>query len=492
MPYPVVFPGDFVQKVLSLEAPGGSPTRAMIVIPTVVRPQQPVPVNLALLDENGFPVVGSPPPLTLTFPREDGGEETQTIEFPAGRPAVCRIEGVRFFQPGFVRLEADLQGHAHYSNPALVGDGDRPQILWGDPHIHTVLSDCHPDRCRSRVLAYTAARHAYGLDFVAIADHVSGGKRGSIGKWRDNLAMAELFHQPPAFSTLLCYEASMPSGQGGDNNVYPGEPRESYVDPGDRKLNVHELANTLPDGDFVVPHHTSRAKKHGELPPALYPGEQKMPVVEIHSKWGCSEYRGHPESLEDPHDGPSYVQDLLACGYRLGFIGGTDAHTSLTFCQSLEAGHIRHLPGLTAVLCDNNERACIHTAIASRNCYAASGERIFLEVLCNGLRMGRCARAANAEDPRRIEVRCAAQSDIDAIEIVRNGRCIHSLKPGAWHAEYDWCDDQPLAECALCDAQRGTPFVYYYLRVTAVSGAQAWSSPCWLELPQPGPESEQL
>lgn len=473
------FPESLIRKTLLREARGECAAEVKLMIPSVIHPERPVAVKLAVLDDRGLPVASGTASVTVFLPDGNGGPTSQSVEFFADQPAVCRIEGVCFPKPGFVRLEAEFEGRTVVSNPALVTTEDRPQILWGDPHIHTVLSDCHPERCRSRVLAYSAARYAYGFDFVAIADHVSGGKRGTTGKWLDNLAMADLFNDPPNFSALLAYEASMPGGQGGDNNVYLAEPRMKYLEPGAEKWTVRELAEELDAGDFLVPHHTSRANKHGEIPPALYPGELRMPVIEIHSKWGCSEYRGHPDSLDDPHDGPAYAQDLLSYGYRLGFIGGTDTHTSLTFCQALEPEHIRHRPGLTAVRCAENQPGTIHNAIRSRNCYAACGERIFLDTDCDDLAMGQVKTAPRPGAPRRISVRCAAESAIETIEIVRNGTCVHSVSPNDWKAECEWTDVEPLEAVALRDATDQNPFVYYYVRITTASGARAWSSPCW-------------
>ena len=100
---------------------------------------------------------------------------------------------------------------------------------------------------------------------------------------------------------MLGYEASLEGGSGGDNNVYCRGDLEDYVDHwegGNRKL-----ADALPETSSV-PHHTTRAGKHGELSDAIYPGPDLMPVVEVHSKWGTSEFRGNPRPLQKVHAGP--------------------------------------------------------------------------------------------------------------------------------------------------------------------------------------------
>jgi hypothetical protein len=356
---------------------------------------------------------------------------------------------------------------------------DEPLVLWGDPHIHTTVGDCHPDRCRTRNLAYAAARHVYGLDFVAIADHVSWAPRGTAGKWKDNLALCELFDDPGVFSAIYCYETSMKGGKGGDCNVYLRQPNATYVDPWPDEMNAAQLAEQVDGERFVVPHHTTRSGKHGEIPEEAYPGEQLMPVVEIHSKWGTSEYRGNPTPLQSIHPGPSYVQDLLACGYRLGFVGGTDSHTSLTFCRWLEREVHRAQPGLTAVMARRNHRDDIYDAIKSRNCYAACGERILLDVTCAGLSMGQVGTVP-ASGKISIKVEYAAESEIIAVDVIRNGKRVHTVEPGDWKGSFEWTDE------GVADAERiktfgsGEPSLYYYVRVTAQEDARAWSSPCWL------------
>ncbi|MCK4297925.1 MAG: hypothetical protein KAX80_00245, partial [Planctomycetes bacterium] len=52
--------------------------------------------------------------------------------------------------------------------------------------------------------------------------------------------------------------------------------------------------------------------------------------------------------------------------------------------------------------------------------------------------------------------------------------------PGTgWHATVVHTDTEDLGSIARESKYLGK-FVYYYLRVTCSSGAQAWSSPVWL------------
>lgn len=470
----VRFPEHLVEKCLRLEARGEGLARAMISIPATVRSGEPFGATVALLDRNALPVIARGEQLTLS----PGTGCKHAIVFPAGQSAVCRVEGLVQQQPGFFRLQGQLNGRTYVSNPARVTAEDRPHILWGDPHIHTTVGDCHPQRCRTRNLAYVAARHAYGLDFIAIADHVSWAPRGTEGKWYDNLAACELFDEPDAFSALYCYETSMKGGGGGDCNVYLRQPNRTYVDPWPDDLNIAGLCEQVEGAFFAVPHHTTRTGKHGEIPPEAYPGETLMPVVEIHSKWGTSEFRGNPTPLVNIHPGPSYVQDLLACGYRFGFVGGTDSHTSLTFCRWLESEIHQAQPGLTAVMADADRRDAIYDAMQARRCYAACGERILLDVTCGGLAMGQ-AGPLPATGTVPIRAAYAAESRIASVEVIRNGRVVHREAPGDWKGAFEWTDTTVDEAIPVKAFESGESAVYYYVRVSAQNDARAWSSPCW-------------
>lgn len=187
----VCFPEALAEKCLRLEALGIGLSRVMMTIPSIVKPGQPFATVVSLLDQHALPLISPGEVLTLSLGTDDG----QQIRFPENRSAVCRVEGLVQKEPGFFRVQGEIGGKTFHSNPALATTEDRPLILWGDPHIHTTVGDCHPERCRTRNLAYIASRYAYGLDFVAIADHVSWAPRGTAGKWYDNLAACEIIQR---------------------------------------------------------------------------------------------------------------------------------------------------------------------------------------------------------------------------------------------------------------------------------------------------------
>ncbi|MCK5844325.1 MAG: hypothetical protein KAG97_06430, partial [Victivallales bacterium] len=328
-----------------------------------------------------------------------------------------------------------------------------------------------------------AARHLSCLDWASAADHVSNG-RCELARWKEQVAAANAYNDEEFFVTLPAYEASLNGGCGGDNNVYLSDFPSIFIDDepeGDSKTLSAKLADLAKEEKFdffLVPHHTTRTVKHGEISDEIYPGAERMPLVEIHSKWGTSEYRGNPMPLLDIHDGPSYAIDLLSDGKKFGFIGGTDTHATLTFITGdLEPSVIPSLPGITAARCDALTRNNIFTSMKSRNCYAASGERTFLDFKINKSSMGSCLK--NDDAPRSMEILVAGKGDIESVEVVRNGETLKKFTPETW-LFFACCEDaDKFADIAAPSKHIGN-FVYYYVRARMKSGASAWSSPVWI------------
>ena len=486
----VVYPPRFHRKVLAQEAPGGAPAVVSLVVPTVTVPGEPFTVKVAVLDERGFPSLECDGKVILRGPGSSA--PMAEVGFARGQPAVAAVQGVVAPAEGLFRMEAELGGDVFVSNPTCCTQAPEYRIYWGDPHVHTVLSACHAALARSLNFCYTAGRYLSALDWVAATDHVSNG-RCDFSKWKEQRTVCDLYHDPPEFVTLYGYEASLKGGAGGDHNVYMLRAPEMFVDEyeeGNVKTLCEKLAQVLPEDEFfVVPHHTTRTGKHGELGDAVYPGADPMPVIEIHSKWGTSEYRGNPNPLKEVHPGPGYVVDLLSRGCQLGFIGGTDTHATMpagvgirpALSASIEPGHIDRLPGLSAVRARELRREAVFHSIRQRRCYATSLERVYLEGTVAGHRLGNRADLTRrvAKEPRTVRVTAAAQSDITGIELIRNGEVIHSHPGTGWHETMTYIDEDDFEDVALHSKWLGR-FIYYYVRVTCTSGARAWSSPVWL------------
>ena len=472
------YPSAFHQKVLAQEAPGGVPHSLNVIIPSVTHPGRMFDARAAVLDKAGYPSLQCDGCVEVAIPEQG----TVNMVFRYGLPAVGSLKGIQLSSGGLYRLSASCGRLKAYSNPTLCTSDDVPGIYWGDPHVHTILSNCHTDSCRSLNFCFTAARHLSALDWVAAADHVSNG-RCDPSKWKEQRTVADLYDDAPDFITLPAYEASLHGGSGGDINVYMSQFPGMFIDEyngGNVRTLCEKLAGTLTsDKFFVVPHHTTRTGKHGEISDEIYPGPAAMPVIEIHSKWGTSEYRGNPNPLKKIHCGPSYATDLLSRGMKLGFVAGTDSHATMPSGGGEEPDHIDRFPGLTAVRCAKLARQSVFDAIRHRQCYAASLERIIMHGSVAGRTFGEELHFADLSTPPKIDVLIAAKSDIVRVDLVRNGATLHTLTPTSWKTHFIYEDRADMNKLKIRSPHL-SGFVYYYMRVTCKSGAQAWSSPVWI------------
>lgn len=473
---------EAAERVLTRESGESLADTLDIIPPLTVKPGERFDVTVVALHNAHVPATGCDWTVEVTCP--DAGLSPVQVTFESGRAAVRRIENVVLEQEGVFRLQAEVAGEVVFSSPVVCRESLPFRVYWGDPHVHTILGDCHWEHCRSLDFAFYAGRYASGLDWMSCADHVSNGRCDHL-RFEVQKRTSNNHDAPGEFVALPAYEASLKGGCGGDNNIYMRSWPERFVDhyaEGNIGTLLEELSTLLPVGDFVgIPHHTTRTGKHGEIPHAIYPGPDRMPAVEIASLWGASEFRGNPNPLRKIHDGPCYVRDLLGQGLPLGFVGGTDSHTSMPF--RLDGRPERPLwaePGGTAVLSQDLTRDGVFDAIRERRTYAGIKKRSFLNVTLNDARPGSVIAGVGLSSPRVLCIEAAGPSEIEALQIIRNGEVAQEWTGLPWHWSGSWTDEGSLEGQALSSPFLPGPFAYYYVRVVYAEGVKAWSSPVWV------------
>jgi len=371
------------------------------------------------------------------------------------------------------RLSIETDGMRAVSNPQLVEEPPRLSLFWGDPHIHTCLSDGaqRPDE------AYAWARGCGLLDFAALADHDACWGPLEGPSWEDTQRAANDAYVPGSFVTLIGYEWSTRQEgwtEGHRNVYYPGDAGpmiHSHVPPGNT---VAGLVTALRGaGALVVPHHPSAPQPtHSTDWSHLAPDTQRL--VEICSKWGVSERRGGERPLTNPIG--TTVQEGLEAGHRVGFVGGGDTHSSMG------GGYMTETPrhnllypecGMTAVWAEELTRQAIFAALRARRCYATTGPRILVTFTVNGAAMGSEIVAASAERPRVVKALVAGTAPITRVDVVRNNDDAHTLRPQSTECALEWTDDSPLPPGGS----------FYYLRVVQSDGHMAFASPVWVDPP---------
>jgi len=358
-------------------------------------------------------------------------------------------------------------------------------LFWGEIHGHTRRSDGlgTPEEY------YRYARDAALLDFAAIGDHSC---YMSEDDWQEEKDCAFRFHKPHEFVTINGYEINYNTEWRpyyGDKNVYflSDDPPLVY-DSDISCLNHRDFWEVIRElrrlGAMMVLH------AHAGGVSSFY-DETMVRLMEVHS--AC---HSNYESLKTAkryfaeYSGPgtySYggsasrrvtrksVQDVLARGWRIGLISGSDCH----------AGHPggnnggRRRPGrikgsLVGVYAPELTREAVWDALWNRRCYGTTGERIIVYLEVNGHPMGEEFAVSRRVRKLPLHIFAAGTDAIERIDIVRNNRDIHTIEAPGLIYEGDFEDAVPFDESF-------GPVAWYYLRVVQKDGHLAWSSPVWVK-----------
>ena len=189
--------------------------------------------------------------------------------------------------------------------------------------------------------------------------------------------------------------------------------------------------------------------------------------VEVYSSHGASEFLGNPRPCHGAKDERKFMQYGLAQGHRFGVIASSDCHDS-------HPGRTiwGHYPGgLVGILAPELTREAIWQAIWNRHTYAASFDRIYLEFTINGQPMGSEISAAG---PCRIQYYVIGMDDRLKVSLIRNNIVtkVDTTTTGVIDQTFEETPPDGPA--------------FYYLRIEQENGERAWSSPIWLDPPEPG------
>jgi len=476
-----------VDEFPSVTVTGAAPDQFRVIAPSTVDPGEPFAVDVypadryshnpatgygRRVDLAGVGAVEAPDALDPGEPSGWTVAENRTV--PGD---VYRVGGHVASEEGVGRGAAldPERGLAGRSNPVAAGWSDR-DVYWGEIHVQGYDSI----GVGTTEEAFEWGRDVEGLDFCSTANHYGGRYPVTPERWAALVETTNRFDDPGEFVTLVGFEG----GGSTDRNVYfPGETGEFYSAKGnepsivredgewvavdERYRTAEELWGRLDefDGDALAfPHHPKTAGNQTDWD-AFHDEYQRL--VEIYSAWGNSEVGG-------PHS----VRTGLRRGHRVGFTGGTDTHE----VQPGNGPHeFDHGSGLTAVYADALTRDGIFEALSARRTYATTGTRPLLDVDVNGLTMGE-ERAATPDDhdARTVSVRAAAATDVEAVDIVRNGSVVATREPDGERVAVEWTDEDPLADHLQSrDHPDGRSTAFYYVRLRQADRHVAWASPVW-------------
>ncbi len=321
---------------------------------------------------------------------------------------------------------ATAAGSAVRSQATLAADAksNGQHLFWGDLHNHNAVGYAKGSLQRSIDLA---REH---LDFFAFTGHAW---------WHDmphmpgdaHLRWVKGFevhrkHWPKTrqlirdanddgFTALLGYEWH--SSQFGDYcMIFPGDHEELFLPDHVGKLLGYARQHNV----LAIPHHVGY-KQGWRGANFEHFRRDVSPVVEIFSEHGCTESERAPQPMiRHSMGGRSTANTIvrqLAKGLRFGFVASSDNHRGYPGAYG---------EGVLGVWAADASPASLLEAIRARRTYAATGDRIVLEMALNGKPMG--AELKPTSD-RQFDIRCEAQDSLAMLELVRNGRTIERHFP---------------------------------------------------------------
>jgi len=363
------------------------------------------------------------------------------------------------------------------SNPFKIKEKVEAQIWWGETHLHTNLTDGSGDL--EEMFEY--AKTVSCLDFLAPAEH---GERlmDDLDKWRYSEECVKKHDSPGQFVAIPAIERAVnnfPSlkkpgkvGYGHINFYFEDDHNELFPREG---MTVEKLYEYIQKSKaLAIPHHTGYESMGFNF--EVYDRDDLLPVVEIYSCHGNSEYYNNPRKLVDQKKG-QFFRDAMKGGLKFGVIAGGDLHEAMAggrtklqdFDHNFSDDHFQYRGGLAAVIAPVLERRALLKALRERKCYGTSGDRILVEFEINGVPMGSTIREKD-DSPRRIKIFVAGTHFLRKIELVKNGEVYRVFEPNSLEFEVE-IEDKKI------EREEDN----YYLSILQADGEMAWSSPIWVK-----------
>lgn len=362
------------------------------------------------------------------------------------------LEGLK---PGVYRATAydeDTGKILARSNPLQIieKNSKKEEIFWGEIHGHSEMSD----GIGKFEDLFIHAKEVGCLDFAASADHAC---YFTDNQWEWMQDVINNFNKDGEFTTLVGYEWA---GKQGHRNIYTSENRlKLFRGMYEPTSNLDVVYKEFEHNKNIVagPHvkHTGDFWK--------FHNESVERFFEIYSMWGNFE---------------KLANELLSKGAIVGFTGGGDCHTGKVFFSPEDkygqgktphgfAYCILYKCGITASFMKNLNRKNLIDSLRNRKTYATTGAKILVDFNVSGYKMGERGKA----DKIMVNSEIHGCDEIKKVEIIKNGRVIHSKKFNKMDAKFKFEDKR---------AEKGN--FYYYLKVFQKGGEIAWTSPVWIKV----------
>lgn len=350
------------------------------------------------------------------------------------------------------------------------------QIYWGDLHGHTVLSDGNynlitgkrdrDDNTPAHYLHF--ARDLAGLDFAAVSDHDYA---LTEEKWAEIVREAHRFNAPGRFVVFAGTEWGHVSGETQEERIALACGHKVAIWPGDDPPYFDWPNATLDDFFRIVREHDGVGYMAHPCYYSLADFARSDPQAEagISMAFGegaftyICEYAGCPGWHYDGTPGYT-VQEALARGMRLAFVGESDTHHGM--------------PGSGPILgvhCGELSRRAIVRALRDRRTSATTGARIrFHKFSVDGTPLGGETKTDQDKVLARLEIEGSAP--IVSVELVFG-------YPGAAVPFPIVMTERPERKSVQIETEIRLPQTpcFLYPRVLQSDRHFGWASPVWVD-----------
>lgn len=394
-------------------------------------------------------------------------ENTNCVKFLTS----IRKEGIYRFKV------KDKKGHIAYTNPVIITKSNFYNLYWGMIHGHTENSDGQG----TINYYFHQIKNEARLDFGAPGDHDHLWEI-TDKMWEQICETVKKWNKEKEFITFLGYEwAKWRKNGDGDRNVYYFyDSRPMYRSDDTEFPTPKDIFRALKkEKAIIIPHHTACSgnwcdwKDHDK---------EKERLVEIY------QMRGSYESFENnplPPNGGIYkngfVNNALKMGWRVGFTAGGDDHIGHAGTEYLFG---KYKQGLFGIFTRELTREGIWEGLWNRRTVATTGARIILFYKINEHFMGSeipILENKGFEKSRKFYIEFHGTSLLKQIDIILNGKILHSFKKETHGFKIKWEDKTSVEKIFLPQTKFSeVPFFYYYVRAIQKDGEMAWASPLWI------------
>src|SRR3989339_355132 len=488
--------GDYKDpEIFNLDVRGNQLHTIRIIAPSVVARNKRFDLIVRFEDECGN-LTNHAPEGTLIELTYEHLRENLSWKLFVPETGFLSLPNLYFNEPGIYRIQLEnlLSKEKFHSYPIKCFAEQDKSLFWGLLHGESERVDSaeNIEACLRHV------RDEKSLQFFATSSFESV-EETSNEVWKSICNHLIEFNEENRFSTFLGqqWESNLPE-EGLRTFVFAKDNKPILRKKDPKNSGLKKIYKGLTPKELIAIPSFSMAKGLGTNFGDFTPEVER--VVEIYNAWGsseCLEEEGNTRPISSTgkngvvewKDGS--IRKALNQNLRFGFVaGGLDDRG--VFSNLYEGDQVQYSPGLTAIMAPEHTREALFAALYNRSCYATTGERIILGFSIAGIPMG--SELSTKVKPglvynRHISGYVAGTSPIKEIEIIRNGKLIHTLRPNESNVDFTFDDPEMITQVALPSNSEAPAFVYYYLRILQENGHMAWSTPIWIDLHDIQPQS---